>query len=281
MAAAWQGDVAAVRALIETGADVNQIDLDDASALMNAIVSEVASDAAKLEIVKLLVKAGCDVNYRDPEDDSAMALAATEGVPQIVEYLLQHGASANITVFYTDSTLGIAEQELLRHLDCADFGLHPENAPMHRGKADAIARSIKSLEEHGARSFEDLQAEKVGKWVRITPHCKTGLLTDTGHLTIEQLPGATKSLGEQFRRWFDEAVATRVAADRALTPPGFDWAAHNALGWQLAQTIKKLVLPAVKVEVMIVDESTEGNRSGGYRTACNASEGQDRERAAS
>lgn len=264
---AWQGVSGSVLALIEAGADVNQVDQDGASVLMNAIGSMEASDSAKLEIVKLLVEAGCDVNYRDPEDDSAIALAATEGLPEVVEYLLAHGANLQITTFRDSTVLESAELAQSREAIYGDPGwFDDETARRYRRKAELIARCVEILKQHGAKTLWELNADKVGQWIRITPHCRTGLLTDSGHLTIAQLPGATQLLGERFNRWFEDAIATRLAADRALTPAGFDRAAHNALGWHLACCIKKLVPANTQVELLVVLESPEGSRSGLYKT---------------
>lgn len=267
VAAAWQGNVELVRGLIQAGADVNQVDMDGASALMNAIGSKDASDLAKLEIVKLLVEVGCDVNYRDPEDDSAIALAASEAAPEILEYLLAHGANLQITAFRSESILdGAKIAQSLERSDAEPGWCDEATASEHQRKATAIARNIEILKRHGAKSFWKLDAEKVGRWIRITSRCKTGILTDSGHLTVEQLPGVNKELCDEFHRWFQDAVATRVAADRSLTPPNFNRDAHNATGWRLAQTIKKLVSPDVEVEVIVVYDSEGGGRSGGYKT---------------
>lgn len=259
--AAWQGNIETVRTLIAGGADVNQLDLDEASALMNAIGSKVATDSTKLEIVKQLVEAGCDVNYRDFEDDSAMALAATEGVPEIVEYLIEHGANPNITAFRMESILDLAESAFFDERHQAESGLCPEEAPVHQQTADAIARSIAILKKNGAVSFERLRALKVGKWIRITPFSSTGLLTDTGFLTLAQVSGMTQELADQFQHWFEGVKATRTGPDGEILAPGFDNNIHNELGWKVAEAIKRLVGPSVEVVLMLLTERGTWNSS--------------------
>ncbi len=82
-----RGDVAAVRRLLEEGADVNQIDTAGWTPLMNA------SAAGHVQVAGLLIDSGADVNYRDQERGmTALMLAALLGETEVVRLLLDKGA---------------------------------------------------------------------------------------------------------------------------------------------------------------------------------------------
>jgi ankyrin repeat protein len=91
----WNEDV--IKFLLNAGSDINKLGMrgnnDQITALMIAISS------GNLENVKFLVEHGADVNqkvlfYRRGEKVSPIKYALERGLPEIVQYLLQHGARA-------------------------------------------------------------------------------------------------------------------------------------------------------------------------------------------
>ncbi len=89
--AAYHGQLAVVRGLLESKVDPGQRSPGGWSALMHAI------NQGHLEIATLLIKAGCDLNVREPEDGwSALALAAYHGNLEITKLLLERGADIRL-----------------------------------------------------------------------------------------------------------------------------------------------------------------------------------------
>ena len=85
------GQVNAVDVLLRAGANPNDIDSDGETPL---IVAAYYGNAA---IIKQLIEAGANVNAREPRNSStALFVAAWKGHRDVVELLLSKGAEANI-----------------------------------------------------------------------------------------------------------------------------------------------------------------------------------------
>ena len=101
MRAARAGDTAAVRLLLDAGADARRTTKDGNTALMFAAgvgyrdknTRGLEKDA--LESVKIFVNAGLDVRQRNSRDETALHGAADRGADSIVQYLVEHGAELN------------------------------------------------------------------------------------------------------------------------------------------------------------------------------------------
>ena len=87
--AAMRHDVAEVRRLVQSGADVKAVQADGATALHWAAYH---GDAG---LVALLLEAGADVSVANRNGSTPMWLAATQGDAAVIEALLEHGADAN------------------------------------------------------------------------------------------------------------------------------------------------------------------------------------------
>jgi hypothetical protein len=88
--AIWADDPKAVKAIIKSGVDVDILDPDGRTALM-----ECAGREDKFNYLCLLVDAGADVNASDIEGWTPLHFAARAQIPKTVEYLLKHGALPN------------------------------------------------------------------------------------------------------------------------------------------------------------------------------------------
>ena len=84
-----EGNVAAVRALLESGADVNAQLAGDWTTLMHA------ARAGHVEVVRLLIEKGANVNAQYPHNWTALMHAANYGHVEVVRVLLASGADVN------------------------------------------------------------------------------------------------------------------------------------------------------------------------------------------
>lgn len=90
LAATQNGDVSAMKALLDQGGDANLKDETSRTLLMYATVKN------HQEIVQLLLDKGADVNARNNNGETALTLAAREGHPEIARALLAKGADVNV-----------------------------------------------------------------------------------------------------------------------------------------------------------------------------------------
>lgn len=98
IAAAWNGDVEAVRDLIARNAWLEARDESGATPLLIATHNdEVARNGSALEIATLLIEAGADVNAKDNIQDSAYLYAGARGLNEILLLALDHGADLTST----------------------------------------------------------------------------------------------------------------------------------------------------------------------------------------
>ncbi|MCL2085243.1 MAG: ankyrin repeat domain-containing protein [Oscillospiraceae bacterium] len=86
--AAYNGELAKVKSLIDEGVDVNCFPVD-LTPLMAAAWKGYQTDSAA--IIELLIKHGADVNATDRYGSSAVRLAHRKGLTKIVDLLKAHG----------------------------------------------------------------------------------------------------------------------------------------------------------------------------------------------
>lgn len=89
MAAAWEGDVRRMEALINAGADVNARDQDLGTPLV------AASYSGDPEAVRLLLERGAEVDAKDGEGLTPLMNASLNGRAEVVRLLLAKGADVN------------------------------------------------------------------------------------------------------------------------------------------------------------------------------------------
>eukprot|EP00934_Nitzschia_sp_Nitz4_P000144 Nitzschia sp. Nitz4//scaffold23_size168460//114408//117133//NITZ4_002234-RA/size168460-snap-gene-0.165-mRNA-1//-1//CDS//3329543680//144//frame0 len=87
--AATDGDLAAIKAILADGVDVNAVDWDGLTALIPA------ASAGHLEICQFLVSSGVDILAKDKDGISALMEASIMGHADVVSYLLERGAEVD------------------------------------------------------------------------------------------------------------------------------------------------------------------------------------------
>lgn len=86
--------------LISAGANLNIRDSEGDTALIKA-VRQSNYDRECLKVIKLLIDAGASVNIINKSGDTALTIAALWGFLDVVKYLIENGANANLTICIT------------------------------------------------------------------------------------------------------------------------------------------------------------------------------------
>src|SRR5262249_53583742 len=103
VAGAEAGDLAAVRALLDAGADPNVPDAEDKGAL------RTAARAGHRAVVRLLLERGADPNWAEPHEfRTPLMAAAVHGHGDIIRMLVEGGAQVDESDDYGDTALCIA-----------------------------------------------------------------------------------------------------------------------------------------------------------------------------
>lgn len=97
--AAEQGDLQAVKQLIDTGVDVNAQDDKGRTALM------IATYARNVDVAKALIEAGADVNLQDDMKNSPFLYAGAEGYMEILKLTIAAGADPTVVNRYGGTAL--------------------------------------------------------------------------------------------------------------------------------------------------------------------------------
>ena len=153
MAAAREGDAAAVSRMISTGADVNAANAGGATALMFAALS------GDPKVTSLLVRAGARTDAKAKLGWTALALAAVKGHTEVAEVLLDAGADQGVRDAYGWTPLMRAVDrrrsdfvKLLLDEPGADLGLRQEDGAtaLHIAAATGDLEIVRLLVSHGA-----------------------------------------------------------------------------------------------------------------------------------
>lgn len=95
------GDISLARLLLNRGADVNRtVQLDDWAPLALSISMSRSTGIAGVELVRTLLSKGAAVNDTRPLVKSPLEIAAVIGNPELVEILLEAGASLDTEYFH-------------------------------------------------------------------------------------------------------------------------------------------------------------------------------------
>ena len=168
--AARNGDRAALRALIQKKADVNQPDGDGATALHWAAYHD------DLESVDLLITAGANVNAANDLGATPLWNASTNAAVPVTKRLIEAGANPNLTLISGESPLmaaarsgkaGVAELLLAKGADTNARGARGQTALMW-AVAERHPAVVKALLAHRA----DVHARSA-EWkemVAVPPH---------------------------------------------------------------------------------------------------------------
>jgi ankyrin repeat protein len=145
------GDAAAVRVMLDHGADVNAFDPLGRTPLMYA----AASDLIDLDVVKLMVERGADVNAKDTHKQagdsglSVLDIARLHGETPVVKFLLKAGAKGTPTTAPAlkprrDNSISSAIQGAIPLLQRADANFVPKAACIscHNNSLAAVATSL-------------------------------------------------------------------------------------------------------------------------------------------
>lgn len=140
LVAARRGDLPAVRALLERGADVN------AKTAYGATPLSYASDKGHVEVVRLLLERGADPNAKDTfYGATPISWAAGNKHAEIVRLLLKHGATGAAEALMAGARQGHEGlvQAVLDHGGLAPDALTPALAAAMRAKHDEIAELLR------------------------------------------------------------------------------------------------------------------------------------------
>ena len=97
--AAEDGEVEVVRALVEAGANLNQVVLTDGATPLC-----IAAQNGEVEVVRALVEAGADINQAITDGATPLYIAAQKGEVEVVHVLVEAGADINQVVLTDGST---------------------------------------------------------------------------------------------------------------------------------------------------------------------------------
>jgi len=157
---AGAAEVEIMRALLDKGADPKLTSEDKTTPLMAAAgvgLSEnrsAAGEARALEAVKLLVELGADPNASNKWGTTAVHGAAYTGANEIIQYLVEKGASLNVIDQYGQTPLSIAEGDPNYLSDDFERRSNPKTAELiRRLGGDPLAQGQGAASVGGITSF--------------------------------------------------------------------------------------------------------------------------------
>jgi ankyrin repeat protein/uncharacterized protein DUF3471 len=144
-AAARKGDVAAVKALLDKGVDVN------AKTNYGATALSYACDKGHVEVVKLLLERGADVNVKDTfYGEVPLGWALSHGHVEVVKLLLERGAQGKERALIEGADSGNAEIVKIA-LDKGDLQSEALSSALNRATKKNHTAVVELLKKAGAQ----------------------------------------------------------------------------------------------------------------------------------
>lgn len=144
-AAARKGDIAAVKALLDKGVDVN------AKTNYGATALSYACDKGHVEVVKLLIERGADVNVKDTfYGEVPLGWALSHSHVEVVKLLLERGAQGKERALIEGADSGNAEIVKIA-LDKGDLKPDTLSSALSRATKKNHAAVVEMLKKAGAQ----------------------------------------------------------------------------------------------------------------------------------
>ena len=155
--ASLQGNISAVKLLLENGAKVNN--MNDESRECSPI--HAAADNGYLEIIELLANQKADLNEVGRDVMTPLENAAIEGRHNVVRKLLECGARVNHSILYENEETALhfacenghleSVKELLKFGAKTDFPSEEIPSPIYKATENGHLEIVKELLKHGAK----------------------------------------------------------------------------------------------------------------------------------
>ena len=151
MIAAEEGHINAVTSLVKCGANVDLQDKDGQTALHHAMQSPQASIC---EVLSCLIKNGADVNAHTFHNETPLMLASHDDHVNVVTFLIKHGADVDLQDKDGDTALHYAASsslpeivETLLNLGASHMCNHQGLTPLHQASITGNTAVVKCLIE--------------------------------------------------------------------------------------------------------------------------------------
>ena len=241
-----------IRHLVSQGADINSLDNNGDSVLMNALW--YIHEGLPIRFINLLVELGADVNYETEDGSSPLTEAFYTHKAEPVEILLSYGANPNIIIEYNETLLDLMEFDQWCH-EC-EAGQYEDSDDFRA--AQEVGKMIVLLKEKGAKNLVDLRTEEVTGWLKIfASYPKSGLMTTSGYIEIDSIKELPDKLKTDFKNWLASHWDSYTNKSYKDKPEDFDRKEHNLWAQRLAKEIKSYLPPEIKVHLLTINAEDE------------------------
>lgn len=172
-AVARRGDVAAVKAFLDKGVDVN------AKTQYGATALAYACDKGHTEVVRLLLERGADPNVRDTfYNATPMSWAAPKGHVEIARLLIEKGAKDKGMALQLGVEKGSVEL-VKAVLDKGEIAAGTLTKTLAMAEAEKKTEIIELLKKSGAVGFQKVSDDVLKTYLGVYKHDQVGTITFT------------------------------------------------------------------------------------------------------
>lgn len=240
--------------LIQRGADPNFQEKAGEESFFSEFLCEWSDSPVFLEAVKLLLEAGANPNHDPGDGIRPLCNACNARRPDLVAALLQFGADPNFIIEEHESLLDDVEFD--HWIDEEDIGTASEKDHL-RGSVEKLGEILNLLRAAGAKSMSDMTARELKEWVHLWPGSPEKMLTCTGYISIDGIPGLSGPWKARWRDWCRRNFHPARGQSILDTPAGFDRRVYNREGLGLAREFKPVAGDDVRVDLLLLDPDDE------------------------
>lgn len=241
--------VSLIKRCIQNGARISEV-IEDSTILLELVDFLYENDQIVTDSFLNLLDMGA--NFSQTKEDGTCILSEVILLHQdkLAKRLLELGANPNVIIECTETLLDQASFDLFYHTNEGSDG-----DPQHIEWAARMKNIKEELIHHGAKSFNKLWTESLGRWIYLFGYNPTGLVTEGGNIRPCNLP-ISQGLQNKIISWKRDYWDS-WNGEFGQRPSSFEREKNNSEGFEIAKQLRDSIPSLLYVRYAFIEPEGE------------------------